>query len=80
MPEVREKVQDQSVSAMHRYCDVVVGKRGLGALARFELITLLTKNRPGALGLLLRKKLMARLFRRCGSGAVLGEGLAVRHP
>ncbi|MFG0304945.1 MAG: acyltransferase [Phycisphaerales bacterium JB040] len=80
MGTVRDKVQDRSASAMQRYADVVVGRRGLGALARFELITLLTKNRPGALGLLLRKKLMARLFGRCGSGAVLGEGLTLRHP
>jgi len=80
MADVRDRVQDQSASAMQRYADVVVGRRGLGALARFELVTLLTKNRPGALGLLLRKKLMARLFQRCGSGAVLGEGLALRHP
>jgi len=80
MAEVRDRVNDESTSAMKRYSDIVVGRPGLASLARFELVNALTKNRPGAFGLLIRKKLMARLFQTCGSGVVLGEGLALRHP
>ncbi len=80
MAEVRESVQDQSKSSLARYSDVVVGKPGIAALARFELVNALSKNRPGALGLVLRKKLMGGALRACGGGAVLGEGLALRHP
>jgi len=80
MAEVRDKVNDESSSAMRRYSDIVVGRPGLGSLAWFELVNALTKNRPGAFGLLARKKIMARLFQSCGSGAVLGEGLSLRHP
>lgn len=76
---VRDQVQDQSTSALQRYSDVVVGKPGLSALLRFELINALVKNRTGAFGLLARRKLMTRLFQTCGSSAVLGEGLALRH-
>ncbi|MFT5423087.1 MAG: acetyltransferase-like isoleucine patch superfamily enzyme [Phycisphaerales bacterium] len=80
MAEVRDRVQDQSTSAMKRYSDIVVGRPGLTSLAKFEFVNALVKNRPGAFGLLARKKLMARLFGACGSGAVIGEGLALRHP
>lgn len=80
MPEVRDKINDESASAMKRYGDIVVGKPGLASLAGFELANALCKNRPGAFGLLIRKKIMARLFQACGSGSVLGEGLALRHP
>ncbi|MEQ8770959.1 MAG: hypothetical protein RIB60_10685 [Phycisphaerales bacterium] len=80
MAEVRDSVQDQSRSALARYADVVVGRHGLGSLARFELANAIAKNRPGALGLVLRKKLMGGMLYAGGGGAVLGEGLTLRHP
>lgn len=80
MAEVRDTVQDQSKSALARYGTVVVGKPGLAALARFEMTNMLCKNRTGAAGLLLRKKLLGSMLHACGSGVVLGEGLSLRHP
>ncbi|GJM19009.1 MAG: acetyltransferase [Phycisphaeraceae bacterium] len=80
MAEVRDAVHDVSTSALKRYQGVVVGKPGLGSLAGFELGHLMSQNVPGALGLVLRKKLLARLFGRCGSSPVLGQGLTLRCP
>lgn len=80
MGEVRGRVQDRSKSAFARYADVVVGRPGLAALARFELANAVSKNRAGALGLVLRKRMLGGLLRSCGSGAVLGERLTLRHP
>lgn len=80
MAELRGSVQDASKSAMERYAAVVVGRPGLGALARFELANAIAKNRPGALGLVLRKRLLGGMLGSCGGGAVFGEGLTLRHP
>lgn len=80
MAELRGSVQDASKSAMARYADVVVGRGGVWALARYELANAIAKNRPGAMGLILRKRLVGGLLRACGRGAVLGEGLTLRHP
>ncbi len=80
MAEVRDSVQDQSRSALARYADVVVGRHGLAPLARYELVNAIAKNRPGALGLVLRKRLMGGMLYAGGGGAVLGEGLTLRHP
>lgn len=66
-------------SALSRYADVIVGRRGLGALLRFELC-MLFRNTPGALGLLLRKLLWPGLFAGCGRGVMFGVGISIRHP
>lgn len=66
-------------SALSRYQDVVIGRKGLGATLYFELCTWLTFV-PGALGLWLRKVLWRRLFGTCGSGVVFGANVTLRHP
>lgn len=80
MAEVRDTVHDETSSALNRYQRVAVGRAGIPALVAFELAHLVTQNAPGALGLVLRKHLLARLFASCGRSPVLGQGLTLRCP
>jgi len=80
LPELRDSVHDERASALSRYAAVVVGRSGLLALARYELSNLLAQNLPGALGIVLRKRLIGSMLGGLGRGAVLGQGITVRHP
>jgi acetyltransferase-like isoleucine patch superfamily enzyme len=66
-------------SALSRYQNVVIGRSGLLKTVYFELCAWLSIV-PGALGLWLRKMLWRRLFGSCGSGAVFGANVTLRHP
>jgi acetyltransferase-like isoleucine patch superfamily enzyme len=78
------RAQDQlfapGTSARQKYSALVVGKPGLGALIKHELIVLVSQACPGALGLLLRKQLYPRLLGSCGRNVVFGQNVVIRHP
>jgi acetyltransferase-like isoleucine patch superfamily enzyme len=78
------KAQDQlfaaGTSARAKYADLVVGRRGLGALIKHELVVALAQARAGAFGLLLRKILYPRLLGSCGRNVVFGQNVVLRHP
>ena len=79
------KFQESLVSAARspaeRYRDLVVGGEASWAvLARYELVTALAGNLPGALGLAVRAVLYRGLFARMGQGVVVGRGVLLRHP
>jgi len=59
---------------------LVVGKPGLAALARYELVVLIAQARAGALGLALRKALYPQLLGSCGRNVVFGQNVVLRHP
>ncbi|MFP4145901.1 MAG: acyltransferase [Phycisphaeraceae bacterium] len=71
-------VTDPSESALRRYQRTIVGNLRLGYLVRFELLTLILRSLPGALGLLLRSKLYRGLFRSMRRGVVIGSGVILR--
>ncbi len=66
-------------SALSRYQDVIVGKRGWTALIYLELCLWLGII-PGALGLFLRKLFWPSLFGSCGAGTTFGRAVKLRHP
>jgi acetyltransferase-like isoleucine patch superfamily enzyme len=68
------------VSARAKYQALVIGRPGLAALARHELVTMLAQSTAGALGLLLRKLLYPRLLGACGRNVVFGQHVVLRHP
>ena len=68
------------VSARAKYQALVVGRPGLAALLRHELVTTIAQPRAGALGLLLRKVLYPRLLGACGRNVVFGQQVVLRHP
>ncbi|HMP74909.1 MAG TPA: acyltransferase [Kiritimatiellia bacterium] len=77
--EIQKELFSEKKSALAKYRDLVVGRPGLAALLKYELITLFSYV-PGALGLLLRSKLYPCLLGACGRGVVFGTGVVLRHP
>lgn len=66
-------------SALTRYQDVIVGRRGLLGLLYHEFCMWLGPI-PGALGLGVRKLFWPRLFAACGSKVYFGSNVALMHP
>ena len=78
------KAQDQlfapGKSSRAKYAELVVGRPGLAALLKHELVVMLAQARVGAFGLVLRKWLYPRLLGSCGRNVVFGQNVVVRHP
>jgi acetyltransferase-like isoleucine patch superfamily enzyme len=78
------KAQDQlfapGKSSRAKYVELVVGRPGLGALLKYELIIMFAQSWPGALGLAIRKALYPMLLGSCGRNVVFGQHLVLRHP
>ncbi len=79
-----DKAQDQlfapGQSARRKYQALIVGRAGLGALLKYELVVTLSQHVPGALGLVLRKLLYPLLLGSCGRNVVFGQNVVLRHP
>lgn len=70
----------QGGSAFRKYRDIVIGKKGLFAFLKYELITFFLSSLGGAAGLFLRKLFYPGLFGSTGRGVVFGRHLTIRHP
>jgi acetyltransferase-like isoleucine patch superfamily enzyme len=83
-PPVIARAQDQlfapGTGAGGKYSALVVGRSGVGALLRHELVVFLTQAVPGALGLVLRRAAYPWLLGRCGRNVVFGQNVVLRHP
>lgn len=77
---IQQELFDERRSKVQRYRDLVVGVPGVWFLVKYELITLLCANMPGALGLFLRSKLYPRLLGRVGRNVTFGANVVLRHP
>ncbi len=77
---IQQEVASGMKSKIALYSDLIVGKRGLGALIKYELIMLFCSRTPGALGLFLRDRLYPCLFRSCGRGVHFGTNVVLRNP
>ncbi len=81
---VIEKAQEQlfapGTSSRDKYAALVVGRPGLGALLKHELIVSIAQARAGALGLALRKTLFPMLLGSCGRDVIFGQNVVMRHP
>jgi acetyltransferase-like isoleucine patch superfamily enzyme len=79
-----ERAQDAlfapGVSSRAKYAALVIGRPGMAALLKYELIVTLAQGCPGALGLGLRRSLYPRLLGSCGRNVVFGQNVAIRHP
>jgi acetyltransferase-like isoleucine patch superfamily enzyme len=78
--KAQEQLFSPGTSARQKYAALVVGRPGLGALLKYELVVLLSQARAGALGLALRKALYPLLLGSCGRNVVFGQNVVVRHP
>ncbi len=80
IPRAQDQLFDRQQSAREKYAALVVGRPGLGALIRHELVTLASQGVPGALGLVLRQALYPHLLGACGRHVVFGQNVVLRHP
>ncbi len=77
---IQREMAAATKSKIARYGDLIVGRRGLWPLLKYELTMLFCMRLPGALGLFLRAKLYPRLLGRCGRNVNFGMNVALRHP
>ena len=77
---VQEQLFASGRSSREKYQDLVVGRPGFGALAKYELVVLLSQSVPGAAGLALRKTMYPWLLGSCGRGVAFGQNVVLRHP
>lgn len=80
MGAIKDSVVDGGGSALKKYQHAIVGSGSLWLLARYELTQLLLVGLPGALGLLLRQKLVRGLLGSCGRKPAIGKDVVFRHP
>jgi len=75
------KLQERSKgSKISSYQDLVIGRRGLGALFLYETITTLISPIPGALGMFLRAKFYPLILGSVGRNVIFGKNIVFRHP
>jgi acetyltransferase-like isoleucine patch superfamily enzyme len=77
---IQQKLFEADKSQIQKYQDLIIGKKGLFNLIKYELIMLLSSWVPGALGLFLRSKLYPILLGKVGKGVVFGTNVVLRHP
>jgi acetyltransferase-like isoleucine patch superfamily enzyme len=79
-----KKAQEQlfapGSSSLAKYSTLVVGRPGIAALLKYELIVAVSQARAGAVGLALRKTLYPSLLGSCGRNVVFGQNVTLRHP
>jgi acetyltransferase-like isoleucine patch superfamily enzyme len=63
-----------------KYSALIVGRPGVLALLKYEMVVMLAQWVPGALGLVLRKLMYPWLLGGCGRNVVFGQGVVLRHP
>jgi acetyltransferase-like isoleucine patch superfamily enzyme len=80
IPRAQDDLLRPGISARSKYESLVVGRPGLAALVRHELVTMIAQSRAGALGLALRKLLYPWLLGACGRGVIFGQHVVLRHP
>lgn len=78
--DIQKDLFDERKSAFRKYQDLVVGKRGLLSLLRYEFFCTCLSGIPGALGLALRKLLYPCLLGSVGRNVTFGTHVVLRHP
>jgi len=78
--KAQEQLFAADKSSRQKYAELVIGRVGLGALLKYELIVTFAQSPPGALGLALRKYLYPLLLGSCGRNVVFGQNVVLRHP
>lgn len=75
-----QKAYGEKGGKLSKYQDLILGRRSLFRLLRYECIIGLCGSFPGALGLFLRMKLYPRLLGSVGRNVTFGKDVVLRHP
>jgi acetyltransferase-like isoleucine patch superfamily enzyme len=76
----QDQLFDAGKSSRAKYTELVIGRPGLAALLKYELVVAVAQAMPGAPGLLLRKFLYPLLLGSCGRNVIFGQNVVLRHP
>lgn len=77
---IRAKLAEGKASPLNLYRSLTVGEKGWGYFIAYEVLTCILGPIPGALGLFLRQKLYAFLFKSMGRGCIIGRNVSIRNP
>jgi acetyltransferase-like isoleucine patch superfamily enzyme len=80
IPNAQRDLFDGGASQSAKYARLIVGRPGLGALLKYELVVTASQYVPGALGLVLRRTLYPLLLGSCGRNVTFGQNVVLRHP
>ncbi len=78
--KVLNQIHDKKSGFVRKYMEFSVGSEGFLFFLYFELVTMVLKNLPGALGLFLRSVAYRPLFKKTGKNVVLGTNIVLRNP
>ena len=78
--KIHKEVTDEKTSNFYKYKSIYWGDTGLLSIIKFEIVTTLFCNIPGALGFVLRKIFYRGIFKKLGKNVVFGRGITIRHP
>ena len=76
----RTKQLTKGGSKVGKYSEFIVGKKGLAALLKYELLISIFSGWPGAAGIFLRGIFYRFLFKKIGKGVMFGQNITIRHP
>lgn len=76
---LHEQLVDPNKSSIQRYKELALGTDSWWYLIKYEFIILTSSWVPGALGLVLRKKLYPFILKEVGSNTIFGRGVTIRH-
>ena len=77
---IQQELFDENRSKSDKYRELFVGRPGLWALIKYEIVVMVATRIHGALGLFLRSKLYPLLLGSVGRNVVFGVNVALRHP
>lgn len=80
IPRAQEQLFNAPGGASAKYSALIVGRPGLAALIKHELVVMFSQHIPGAFGLAMRKWLYPKLLGSCGRGVIFGQNVVLRHP
>ena len=78
--KIGQALEGDKVSKLAQYQRLVIGKKDLIALIKYELIMSLISWIPGALGLFLRSRLYPLILGQVGKNVIFGTNIVMRHP
>ena len=77
---IQNTLEKGKKSRFLKYSELFVGKPGLWALIKYEIIISLFSEWPGALGIFLRGIFYRFIFKKIGKGVLFGKSVCIRHP
>ena len=79
-PMIQKKFEKTGKSKLGSYMELFVGKKSFFALLKYEFLTTLFGECPGAAGIFLRSIFYKLLFKKVGKGVIFGKSITIRNP